>query len=133
MPVYVKVNDRTVRSNRTLPRLVMFRDQNQLAAAGARHGEAEWVDFPVSPEPSDRGRLKQGPTAPVPAIVLQEPVKSPKSDTTGNKPRRRVRAILFPAMIAAALAAGGYFGGHWWVVGRFQVSTDDAYVGAHTA
>ena len=101
----------------------MFRDQNQLAVAR---------NFPVSPEPSDRGRLKQGPMAPVPAIVPKEPGQSQKPDTAGNKPRRGVRAILFPATIAAALA-GGYFGGHWWVVGRFQVSTDDAYVGAHTA
>src|SRR5262249_12091275 len=27
----------------------------------------------------------------------------------------------------------GYFGSHWWTVGRFLVSTDDAYVGAKNA
>jgi membrane fusion protein (multidrug efflux system) len=30
----------------------------------------------------------------------------------------------------AALTAGGWYGHHWWTVGRFIVSTDDAYVGA---
>ena len=50
------------------------------------------------------------------------------------------RALLRPAIgkramivsaIAIALAVGGYFGVHWWVSGRYIVSTDDAYVRAH--
>jgi len=52
--------------------------------------------------------------------------------------RRRPLAWLVPgkrAMISTAfaivLAAGGYYGTHWWVSGRYIVSTDDAYVGAH--
>lgn len=32
-----------------------------------------------------------------------------------------------------ALGVGGWYGHYWWTVGRFMVSTDDAYVGAHTA
>jgi len=55
------------------------------------------------------------------------------------KPNRR-RLVLRPALnkrtaIVAALAAilvlGGYAGVHWWVSGRYMVSTDDAYVRAH--
>jgi membrane fusion protein (multidrug efflux system) len=30
----------------------------------------------------------------------------------------------------AALAAGGWYGHYWWTIGRFIVTTDDAYVGA---
>ncbi len=33
----------------------------------------------------------------------------------------------------AALAAGAWYGHYYWTVGRFLVSTDDAYVGAKTA
>ena len=31
------------------------------------------------------------------------------------------------------MALGGWYGQYWWTVGRFLVSTDDAYVGVHTA
>ncbi len=41
----------------------------------------------------------------------------------------RKRFVLL-AIALLALAGGGYEGYHWWTVGRFEVSTDDAYVGA---
>lgn len=47
-------------------------------------------------------------------------------------PRSRKRPIIF-TILALALATAGYFGFHWWTVGRFLVSTDDAYVGADTS
>ena len=36
-------------------------------------------------------------------------------------------------MLALLLAAGGWYGVQWWQVGRFEVSTDDAYVSADTS
>src|ERR1700722_8331967 len=44
-------------------------------------------------------------------------------------PRRR-RLPLAGIALAIAAGAGGWFGYHWWKVGRFMVSTDDAYVQA---
>ncbi len=41
-----------------------------------------------------------------------------------------VRKALLAAGGVAALAAVGYFGWDYWTVGRFEVSTDDAYVEA---
>ncbi len=41
------------------------------------------------------------------------------------------KRVLIVAAAVAALVAGGVFGAHWWVTGRYIVSTDDAYVGAH--
>jgi membrane fusion protein (multidrug efflux system) len=38
--------------------------------------------------------------------------------------------MLLLGLLAAALAGGGYEGWQWWSVGRFFVSTDDAYVQA---
>lgn len=45
------------------------------------------------------------------------------------KPRFKLKQIVFLGLAcAAALAACGY-GYHWWTIGRFFQSTDDAYVG----
>lgn len=45
------------------------------------------------------------------------------------KARSRKKPVVL-ALVAAALAFGGYEGYHWWTDGRFMVSTDDAYVQA---
>jgi membrane fusion protein (multidrug efflux system) len=42
----------------------------------------------------------------------------------------RLRSVLFAGIGLAALAAGAYYGYDYWTVGRFHVSTDDAYVQA---
>ena len=44
--------------------------------------------------------------------------------------RRSVRRVLLPLVLCAALGGGAYAGWQWWMVGRFFVSTDDAYVQA---
>jgi membrane fusion protein (multidrug efflux system) len=38
--------------------------------------------------------------------------------------------LLLSAVAVLALAGGAWYGNHWWIAGRFQVSTDDAYVHA---
>jgi membrane fusion protein (multidrug efflux system) len=51
-----------------------------------------------------------------------------------NAPIRRSRALrlsLVAAAAALALGGAGLYGYHWLTVGRFLVSTDDAYVRAH--
>jgi membrane fusion protein (multidrug efflux system) len=42
------------------------------------------------------------------------------------------RRTLIAAAAAIAIVAGGAFGTEWWVSGRYVISTDDAYVHAHT-
>ena len=42
----------------------------------------------------------------------------------------RRRAWLMGAASAAVLALGAWYGTQYWTVGRFEVSTDDAYVQA---
>ncbi len=44
--------------------------------------------------------------------------------------KRRSRKLLLGGGAVLALAAAGYFGWQYWTVGRFEVSTDDAYVQA---
>ncbi|MGD1880026.1 MAG: HlyD family secretion protein [Kiloniellaceae bacterium] len=56
-------------------------------------------------------------------------------DETDDKPdsppgkNGRKRAVLL-GLALLALCAGGYEGYDWWANGRFEVSTDDAYLGA---
>ena len=46
------------------------------------------------------------------------------------KPRRLLRRAVLGLVLCAALGGGAYAGWDWWTVGRFFVSTDDAYVQA---
>jgi membrane fusion protein (multidrug efflux system) len=48
------------------------------------------------------------------------------------KPRSRLRPILMTVAGLAVIGAAGWYGYDYWTVGRFHVSTDDAYVQADT-
>jgi membrane fusion protein (multidrug efflux system) len=71
---------------------------------------------------------------------LKDPASEPQPETTvqPEAPGKTLlasgvhhgRRVLLIAGVAAALAGAATFGWHYWTVGRFQVSTDDAYVQA---
>jgi membrane fusion protein, multidrug efflux system len=44
---------------------------------------------------------------------------------------RSSRKVALLTASAFAIAAGAWYGGDWWINGRFLVTTDDAYVRAH--
>ena len=73
-----------------------------------------YVAPPVSPRAREAVAALQGPAT----------VRAPA--------RRRSRPAM--ATLAALLLAGGgtWYGHYWWTVGRYLVSTDDAYVAAST-
>jgi membrane fusion protein, multidrug efflux system len=114
----------------------MFRDREQLQGlAPPAKRQDDWVDFPPTPEPADFP-TKSGKAAPALPIPLEpsSPDKGPDPTPVADaKPRRRFRTIVLSAALLAVLGAAGYFGSHWWTVGRSLVSTDDAYVGAKSA
>jgi membrane fusion protein, multidrug efflux system len=56
--------------------------------------------------------------------------KTPAPAAPVTKPRRPVRRAILALLLCAALGGGAYAGWQWWTVGRFFVSTDDAYVQA---
>ena len=71
---------------------------------------------------------------------VRQPPETPSvsaPDAAGTVPpaakRRSTRTIALGLGLTLVLALGSWYGHHWWTVGRFVVSTDDAYVGAHTA
>jgi membrane fusion protein (multidrug efflux system) len=96
--------------------------------------DGEWVDFPPSP-PSPVARESR-PIRPAPhppetfAPAQPDTAASAQPDAPAARPRRRARTIVLAGAVLAALAAAAYYGDYWWTFGRFQVSTDDAYVGA---
>jgi membrane fusion protein (multidrug efflux system) len=87
-----------------------------------RHPETE----PPTEEPD------AAPRHLLPAVIPARPGES--SDDLQDKPRpRRIgrrKLALLAVLLAAVAIGGGWFGHHWWTVGRFMVSTDDAYVRA---
>ncbi|MGU3539374.1 HlyD family secretion protein [Methylobacterium sp. A54F] len=66
------------------------------------------------------------PVARVPAVA----VGPGAVEVAPVRRRRPLRALVLLALLAGALGGGGYAGWQWWSVGRFFVSTDDAYVQA---
>ncbi|PDT28529.1 hemolysin D [Rhizobium sp. L9] len=59
-----------------------------------------------------------------PRIVEAAPVLEPPAR------KRRGRGLLLSATAIALIAAASYYGHSYWTVGRFEISTDDAYVKA---
>ncbi len=66
----------------------------------------------------------QLPAVRVTAALASVPAVAPKAD---HHPLRR---LLLVGASVLTLAGAGHFGWDYWTVGRFQVSTDDAYVKA---
>lgn len=66
-------------------------------------------------------KLKVAPQAPT--------EQAPAPAATPERPSI-IRRIVLGAIVVGALAAAGNYGYNWYTLGRFQVSTDDAYVKA---
>jgi len=117
-----------------LPRQTTREDSPRVTEP-ARPDDGGWQDWPPSDEVAP-------PAAPAPAVEARAPgpdrpqlpegAKEGVAATptaTPQRPRRRLgRRLAFGAVLAAAAGGAGWFGYDWWTVGRFTVSTDDAYV-----
>src|SRR6476660_278726 len=63
--------------------------------------------------------------------AIDQPAAAPAPDAVSSKPKSGKRKLVLLGIVALlALAAAGY-GGYYVLVGRFYVSTDDAYVRAN--
>lgn len=62
-------------------------------------------------------------------------VAEPAAPVAEAKPTRKRggRSFLLGATAVALIAAGAYYGHDYWTVGRFHISTDDAYVKADSS
>ena len=81
-------------------------------------------------EPATESRaMTAAPAAGVPAPARASALPA----APAPKRSGRLRRILLPVVLLAAVGYAGKFGYDYFVEGRFLVSTDDAYVGANTA
>lgn len=75
---------------------------------------------------------------PFPAMKRPQEVESPAAPAqeAAPEPKRRkrsARSVVLPVVLLAALGGAGWYGYDWWTVGRFMVSTNDAYIAAEIA
>ncbi|QFU16215.1 HlyD family secretion protein [Microvirga thermotolerans] len=64
------------------------------------------------------------------AAAVPQGTGAPEGKSQSRKKARFGKKPVLLAVLLAGLGFGGYEGYHWWTVGRFTVSTDDAYVQA---
>ena len=78
-------------------------------------------------EAKETQRLEQVEPTPqaLGAAAVSPPVKQRKA------PRSRLRKLLLGAVVVIGAGVASWFGYDYWTVGRFTVSTDDAYVQAY--
>jgi membrane fusion protein, multidrug efflux system len=117
----------------------MYRKQDWDSAARLTVVPAEPVgsadDLQAEPLQPDEQKISVEPAAEARAPSPAEPTPletTPSATVAAPQPRRlgRRKAAL-GAVVAIAAGVAGWFGYDWWTVGRFTVSTDDAYVQAY--
>jgi membrane fusion protein (multidrug efflux system) len=89
----------------------------------SRHSTSFEAAREVSAETAQE--LLEGPNPEPNPSVSDVPVTMPAAKPTG-----RLRRLLLAGAAVAALAGASWYGFDYWTVGRFLVSTDDAYVRA---
>jgi len=95
--------------------------------------------FPVALAPTAQPSAEPGPAAGQATAEARTPAASPGPTAAkpagvvaaGQPQHRSRRKLLFGGIAVAALGAAGWFGYDYVTVGRFTVSTDDAYVQAY--
>lgn len=91
----------------------------------------------ITPEPQTDAQAET-PSAGVTVLKARREETPPaaavaEAEAAAPAKARSRKPLIFGSVLAILLAAGGWYGTHWWQVGRFQVSTDDAYVAADTS
>jgi membrane fusion protein (multidrug efflux system) len=90
---------------------------------------------PEAPMLQDQGPNPRQEAVPLqPSVETHAPAKPNAAEIApvGTKRRRySLRRLAIGGALLLAVGAAGWFGYDWWTVGRFTVSTDDAYVGAY--
>jgi membrane fusion protein (multidrug efflux system) len=89
-------------------------DENAVAQEAGASAEAPTADARGNPAAAP---AKAEAPQPAPAQVVAAPVAPKKK-----------RSPVLPIIALLAIAGGGWYGYNYWTVGRFMVSTDDAYI-----
>jgi membrane fusion protein, multidrug efflux system len=94
----------------------------------SRHSTSFEIDRPVPAIKAVPDLLPGPATGKSPANAAEPAVPQPAAQPSKN----RLRQVLLAGAALALLAGAAWGGWNYWTVGRFQVSTDDAYVKADT-
>ena len=73
----------------------------------------------------------EGAQRPAPKLALAPTAEAPHPAAPADIKAKRspiMRRAILGAVLLAALSGAAYYGHDWYVLGRFEVSTDDAYV-----
>jgi membrane fusion protein (multidrug efflux system) len=117
------------KSQRNLVRLVPDLEQDQAASQSA--GAADALAPTVAKAPPGTEEPPAGEQPDDQPAGRATPDQQTQAPTDRRRPKLLgKRRLIMVGGIALALAAAT-FGYHWWTVGRFMVSTDDAYVRAY--
>lgn len=85
--------------------------------------------FPKPSAPEERQKTDSDPMGERAAPRTEPQTSTPdQKKPDGNGKKGIGKRIVLPGLILVALAGGLWYGYNWWTVGRFMVSTDDAYV-----
>jgi len=97
-------------------------------AEGPKVGEIIDVE-PIGSAPAQAEAKAPPPSLPARSATAKLGGTGRAADAGSRRFSRRQLAL--GALLTAGLGAGAWFGYDWWTVGRFTVTTDDAYVEAH--
>lgn len=87
--------------------------------------------FPASVPQGEQSRVNVEPLGERPAPQATPETSAPSASSApakGGKKKGFGKRVVLPVVLIAAVAGGLWYGYDWWTVGRFMVSTDDAYV-----
>src|ERR1700726_469581 len=99
--------------------------REELEVTGNEGHKASEIAEPMRPHPSDETTRRGPDVTDRPGVA--KPVVPEAAVAPAAKPQNRKKTVFFGVVALLALAAAAY-GVHWFLVGRFHVSTDDAYV-----
>ena len=93
---------------------------------------------PLSEAPADASvhpfpAMKNVPDAERPLPEIAPPPAPPAEAAPPARKKRSVKSFLLPIIGLALLGGASWYGHQYWTVGRFMISTDDAYVQADMA
>jgi membrane fusion protein (multidrug efflux system) len=104
-------------------------EQDTTGVEPIRDNSVAVADQPRTPLAEDVVARRPAETQEAPATSQPVVAAVPPADATAAKPRKR--RLVLPGILAVLALAGAAYGVHYFLVGRFYVGTDDAYVRAN--
>jgi membrane fusion protein, multidrug efflux system len=112
----------------------MYRNQGRDRGSSPFHVVSEPSLKTAEPNPPTEEFMSAQPTSEAPATP-PKPTEAPPTTSADRDRRRRLRrrTLVLGGIVVLAVGLGGWYGYDWLTVGRFTVTTDDAYVQAYNA